>query len=316
MAQKNDTAAPQSIPDPTLKISPEKALESFEPPANAEYQLGAGDEISLDVPGRAELTRKFVIGPDGRITLPMAGAIHVADLTRSEAAKAVETTMSEYYTGLNVTVNVEKYSSNRVRVLGYVLHPGEIPFEDTPTLLDAISRAGLISGTAEKNGIMSNTNAIPETCTIYRGNDMTVSVELRKLLMTGNALADLRLRRNDIVYVPAPRELFVSVLGEVGRPGNVALTPESTLRSVLADSGCCSESGGMSPKIRIIQPSISKDTIITYKDLLTAKGAEITLHTGDVIVVPKSGFYKATYVLQRISPIATMVSLAALVGAG
>jgi polysaccharide export outer membrane protein len=42
-------------------------------------------------------------------------------------------------------VSVDKYSSNRVRVIGYVQHPGEIPFEDTPTLLDAIGRAGLIT---------------------------------------------------------------------------------------------------------------------------------------------------------------------------
>jgi len=40
------------------------------------------------------------------------------------------------------------------------------------------------------------------------------------------------------------------------------------------------------------------------------------LHPGDVITVPKTGLYKATYILQRISPVATMVSLAALVGGG
>ena len=50
-------------------------------------------------------------------------------------------------------------------------------------------------------------------------------------------MADLRLRRNDVVFIPAQQEVFVSVLGDVGHPGAIPLTPESTLTSVLAQSG-------------------------------------------------------------------------------
>jgi polysaccharide export outer membrane protein len=133
--------------------------------------------------------------------------------------------------------------------------------------------------------------------------------------MTGNHLADMRLRRNDIVYVPQPKESFVSVLGEVGKPGTIALTPESTLTSILSEAGCCGEGGGFNPKIRIIQPSTGKNFEVKYNDVMTLAGQkEYTLHSGDVIVIPKSGMYKATWVLQRISPVATMVSLAAFAG--
>src|ERR1700730_8687653 len=59
--------------EPTLVVRDDKALESFEPGVNEEYTLGAGDEISLEFPGRPELTStgKQTIGPDGRITLPL-----------------------------------------------------------------------------------------------------------------------------------------------------------------------------------------------------------------------------------------------------
>jgi polysaccharide biosynthesis/export protein len=306
--------------DPALTVRTEDALRSFEPAANAEYELGPGDEISLDFPGRPELTAsgKQVIGPDGRITLPLAGNIPVANLTRSDAQKAIITALTPYYTDLSVTVRVDKYSSNRVRVLGYVQHPGEITFEGTPTLLDAIGRAGLIAPTTTNKGEVSNVGTgIPENCTIYRGNSAAVNVNLRQLLLTGNNLADLRLRRNDIIYVPEPKESFVSVLGEVGKPGTIPLTPESTLTSVLSLAGCCGEGGGFNPEIHILQPSTGKEYKVKYNQILTLAGQkEYTLHSGDVIFINKTGLYKATWILQRISPVATMVSLAALVGAG
>jgi polysaccharide export outer membrane protein len=300
--------------DPALTIRSDKAAADSEPAANEEYTLGAGDQISLDFPGRPELTGKSTIGPDGRITLPLIEPVHVAGLTRTEAGKAIVAALSTYYIDLTVTVGVEKYTSNHVRVLGYVQHPGDILFDDTPTLLNAISRAGIITPTVSKEGVTTVIGSgIPEICTIYRGNNTAYQVQLRTLLMSGNALADMRLRRNDIVYVPEPKEVFVSVLGEVTRPGTIPLTPASTLQSVLAEAGCCSEGGGFSPEVRIIQPSIGKVTTVKYKDLISLAGqTEYTLHSGDVILIPKSGFFKASYIFQRISPVTSMVGLAAV----
>jgi polysaccharide export outer membrane protein len=315
-----ETAAPHTSDDPKLTIRSEEALKNFEPPANAEYELGAGDEISLDFPGRPELTAagKQVIGPDGRITLPLAGGIHVADLSRSAAQKAIVDALAPYYNDLTVTVRVDKYSSNRVQVLGYVQHPGQILFDETPTLLDAIGRAGLIVPVVKEGVSSANIgSSIPESCTIYRGDSEAINVDLRKLLMNGNRLSNLRLKRNDLVYIPQPKESFVSVLGEVGKPGTIALTRDSTLTSILSEAGCCGEGGGFNPEIQILQPSTNKTYKVKYKDIMTLKGqTEYPLHSGDVIIVPKSGLYKATWILQRISPVATMVSLAALVGAG
>ena len=302
--------------DPTLTIRNQKALESFEPAADAPYTLGAGDEISLDFPGQPDLDKKATVGPDGMITLKLAGAVRIADLTREDAGKAITAALAKYYNGLDVTVTIDKYSANKVRVVGYVQHPGEILFEDTPTLLDAIGRAGLISPTANSNGTLVNMGpGIPETCTIFRGGDTAVQVELRKLLISGSTLADMRLRRNDVVYVPQPHEEFVTVMGEVGKTANVPLSPESTLTTVLAEAGCCTEGGGFNPKIHILQRTTGKEYVIEYKKLMTLSGQqEFTLHSGDVIYIQKSTMYKVTWVLQRISPVATMASIFFLAG--
>jgi len=43
--------------------------------------------------------------------------------------------------------------------------------------------------------------------------------------------------------------------------------------------------------------------------------AEVRLQPGDVIVIPRSGMYKVTYFLQRISPMTSLLSLGIAAGA-
>jgi polysaccharide export outer membrane protein len=309
----------QDQSNPKLSLNPSRMLQNFEPSAGEEYTIGPGDQISLEFPGRPELGGPKVVGPDGRITLPLVGAIAVSDKTRSQVATLVVGALSPYYKELSVTVSVDKYGSNRVVVLGNVLHPGVLYFDDTPTLLDVIARAGLLASTQGEPtsghsaaSVASARDGIPQRCAIYRGNDQVVWVDLRALLQSGNSMADLRLRRNDVVFVPAQQEVFVSVLGDVVHPGAVPLTPESTLTSILAQSGGPAE--GASNNIQVIQPSTGKTMTISFKNLLTPQGVdEVQLHTGDVVFVPYSGLAKFTYVFQRISPIASMGIVSALI---
>ena len=294
---------------PQLKLSPERQLQQSEPAIDEQYTLGAGDEISLDFPGRPELSRKYIVGPDGRITLPIAGPIMVANLTREQAAKAIVDALSADYNNLTVTVNIDKYGSNRVTVLGDVQHPGVFYFDNAPTLLDAVSRSGLESTPANKDGL-------PDRVMIYRGNDQVMEVNLRALLRSGSAMADVRLRRNDIVFVPSQTNQFVTVLGEVKTPGAIPLTPESTLPSVLAQAGGLGDFAGSAPTITIIETSANTSRAIPWKQMMTPGGVtEVSLKAGDVIVVPKSGMGKVTYAFQKISPMISMLSLGLSVAA-
>lgn len=309
---QESTADHSATSDPELKLNPMKVLQKFEPAANEQYALGPGDEISLDFPGHPELGGKRVVGPDGRITLPLVGPISVAEKNRNEVAKLVEGSLAPYYKELTVTVNIDKYSSNRIVVIGSVQHPGVLYFDDTPTLLDVIARSGLLAtaGTGSTNSSAVR-DGIPERCAIYRGNDQVVWVNLRELLQSGNSMADLRLRRNDIVYVPAQQDVFVSVLGSVMHAGAIPLTSQSTLASVLAQAGGLAE--GAASNIQVIQPSTGRTVTIPFKALLTLTGSdEVKLHAGDVVFVPQSGFYKTTYVVQRLSAITSIGTIAAV----
>jgi len=292
--------------NPQLKISPLKAMQNFEPAADEEYEIGPGDEVSIDVAGYADLTGKRTVGPDGRITLPVAGAIEIANQTREKAAKTIQDALSAYYTNPSVTIGIDKYGSNRVLILGNVQHPGVLYYDNTPTLLDAIARGGLMANSNTRDGI-------PERCIIYRGNDQALTVELKQLLQSGSALADIRLRRNDIVFIPVQQQEFVSVLGEVQHPGPQPITPELSLRLAISQAGGLGEGAGSSPDIQIVQSSTNKTIIVPFKDLMKpGGGGEVTLHSGDMIFVPKSGFQKFATVISKLSPLTTLVTLGAL----
>ncbi len=316
--------AQDGVPTTELKQNPLAVLKSFEASADAPYELGRGDDITIEVIGRPELTSKHTIGPDGKITLPVAGSIMVADKTREQAAADIQTALSSYYSGVTVSVGVDHYSSNHILLLGAVEHPGLLTFDKTPTLLEVISRGGQLQSASAMGGGAAGAapvaNAaipmgVPEECMIYRGNATMVTVELRSLLEEGNPLANMRLKRDDVVFVPGPNK-YISVLGMVQRPGTQRLDTKSTLPQLLALAGGPTEKAGGNPMIQVIHrgtdKSPGKTQMIAYRDILTPKPLDLTLQSGDIIYVPESGFNKAGYTFQTLSPLVNLFTVGAL----
>jgi polysaccharide biosynthesis/export protein len=284
---------------PSLKLNPSEALRKFQPPADEEYTLGAGDEISVQFPGRPELATRSVIGPDGRITLPLAGTVVIANLTRAAAGEKITSTMSKYFDNIAATVEVMHYGSNHVTLLGNVNKPGAIEFSQTPTLLEVLSRGGVETG---RDG------SLPDQCVIYRG-DQVFWVDLHELLMSGSPLADLRLRRDDLIFVPGVTKT-VTVIGQVPRPGQIPLRHDSTLTSILGEAGGITDFAGNNPNIQIVHRSKGTTQYVRLKDLLQQPdGLDVSLHPGDVIFIPRGGVYKWGFVMQQISPYVLMGSV-------
>ena len=310
---------PSADAAPELKVNPLTALRAFEGPANQPYTLGAGDEVSIDFPGRPDMSVKRVIGPDGRITLPPAGSIAIADKTREEAANTIAAAFSPYYKSLSVSVGVDKYTSNRVLLLGAVEHPGMVAFDAPPTLLEVLTMGGGISKTSPGTTFVGSgtaahvASAVPERCAIYRGSEQVMWVDLKGLINSGSALADLRLKRGDIVYVPSASERYVSVLGQVNHPGAMQLDNNTTLQKLLAEAGGLAVLAGQNPNIQIISTATGKSRSIPFNKLLQPNAPDLTLQSGDIVFVTESGFNKFSYVLEKLSPLVNLFTTAALI---
>ena len=280
------------------QLSSEEAVHAFEAPTVQSYTLEPGDELTVDVFGHPDLSGRHVMGPDGKVTLPVTGVLTLAGLTREAAEKLISTSLGKYYEDISVTLRVDRYTSFRVYVLGRVANPGALQFESQPTLLDVITRAGAlpIGGVgADKAGL--------GRCAVIRGRDQMIWVDLRSLLSQGNLSLNIRLARNDLVYIPDAGDQLVYVLGEVQHPGAFRLTPEMSFLDAFTQAGGVTEDAA-SDKIALVRSSNGSERQIRLKDLVAnPKELNFSLNEGDLIYVPERGLGKLGYILQRTSPI-------------
>ena len=291
------------------KITPADLLREFEPEAETEYHLGEGDEIDLGVWGRPELSGKQVVGPDGRITVPYAGPVKLAGLTRTAAAALVAERLKPAYDDVSATITVVRYESNRVYVLGRVASPGILRFDYQPTLLEAVTRAGALP----VGGIGADKASLTK-CMIFRGRDKLAWIDLKSLLNGSNLSLNLRLQRNDVLYIPDSDDQTVYVLGEVQRPGAVHLSPDMTFLDALSQAGGPTRDASTG-KIRLVRPSAGIERDMPLANFVKGGASpNVALRDGDVIYVPRTGVAKVGYLLQQLSPAVGWMTFGAALG--
>ena len=288
------------------KRTPAEIIEQFSAPPIESYALDAGDEIAVDVWGRADLGSRQSIGPDGKITLPLTGTFKIAGLTRDEAQAAIAKGYAPYYSDLSVTVRVEHYNSFRVFVLGRVGAPGALLFDKQPTLLDVLTRAASLpigGAGAEKAGLVR--------CAVFRGRDKLIWIDLKPLLSDGNLALNIRLAPDDVVYLPDSDGQLVYVLGYVKGPGAFHLTPAMSFMDAIALAGGPTQDAAES-KIELIRISNGKQERIPFKDLLARKVPNFALEEGDIIYVPPRKWASFGYASEKITPLSTFSIFATL----
>src|SRR5215469_15730217 len=76
------------------------------PPRDAEYHIGAGDVIAIDVWKEPEISRTIPVRPDGKISLPPLGDVQAAGLTAMQLAGEIREGLTKYLTDPQVTVTI------------------------------------------------------------------------------------------------------------------------------------------------------------------------------------------------------------------
>jgi polysaccharide export outer membrane protein len=274
-------------------------LALLEEAPDAEYRIGRGDAVRIDVYGRQEVSGRFLVGPDGRITLPLLGPVLLADLTRDEAVTALNRKLRTYYTYPQATVGVEDYVSNQVTVLGRVEHAGVQRFAQPPTLAEVLANAGAMP-------ILDKTATLTR-CSIVRGRDKLIWVDLKSML-NGDLAYNIRMKKGDLVFIPDSSETAVHVLGAVGKPGAYRLTPRMTLLDAISQAGGPTENANPS-RVGVYRPGAKQVEVFDLAALIDpTRKVNFGLEDGDVVFVPNNFTADIGYVMRQLAPAVSVLT--------
>jgi polysaccharide biosynthesis/export protein len=121
------------------------------------YQLQPGDVVEITVIEDPNLNRRVLVGPDGRISLPLAGSVVAAGRTLSEVQSSIQTGLAgSFVRPPTVTASLvslappplpeleEEIELFSVYVLGEVNRPGRYDYESEKpiSVLQALALAG------------------------------------------------------------------------------------------------------------------------------------------------------------------------------
>ena len=204
-------------------------LLTFEPamniPAPADYILGAGDQVIIDVWGASQMTFDNVISPEGFIVAEGVGRIKLAGLTLAEADKYVNTILGEYYNGSSISLSIGEIRNVKVDIVGEVVAPGSYTLSAFSTLFNALYMAGGIGEFGSLREI-----------SVYRNGKAVSRIDVYDYILNGNNTGNIRLQDNDLIVV-APYNAIVNIQGKVKRPMMYEMKDDESLAKLISYTG-------------------------------------------------------------------------------
>ena len=253
-----------------------------------DYAVGSGDVLEVTVFGNEDLSRICTVQTNGSISYPLLGEVQVAGLTVAEIQRKITNLLEkDYLVKPQVEVKVREYQSQFVSVVGEVNSPGRKPLRGRTRLIDLLTEAGGFKPTASGDVIIARTEG-----ELAEGQK---SITVRITRSSSPSMQDLvnlelPLRNGDIVT--ALPKSFVTVDGEVTRPGRYAIEADLTVTGALSLAGGLTRFGSGSVKVRRTDPATGKVSIleVDLKDVRNGKTPDVALIPNDVISVSRRVF--------------------------
>lgn len=202
---------------------------SFEPQMNIatpqNYVLGPGDQLIIDIYGASQESSSLTVSPDGDVTVPDFGPIHVSGLSVASAQKRIRSKLGSYYQSSDIKVTVGQTRTIMVNVMGEVKVPGTYTLSAFATVFHALYMAGGISDLGTLRAIK-----------VYRQGRLITTVDVYEFILNGRLAGNIRLQDNDVVQVGA-YDCLVDITGRVKRPMAYEMKANESLATLLKYSG-------------------------------------------------------------------------------
>lgn len=202
---------------------------SFEPSMNIatpqNYVLGPGDQLIVDIYGASQESISLTVSPDGDVTIPEFGPVHVSGLTVSAAQKRIHNKIGSYYEDSSIKATLGQTRTISVNVMGEVKVPGTYTLSAFATVFHALYKAGGISDLGTLRNIK-----------VFRQGRQISVVDIYEFILNGRLAGNVRLQDNDVIQV-GTYDCIVDVVGRVKRPMAYELRQTESLSTLLKYSG-------------------------------------------------------------------------------
>ncbi len=147
-----------------------------------EYRLGTGDKLRVRVFGEETLGGEFSVASNGTVSLPLIGEVKLLGLTANQAQQRIEDELKKGYLKAP-KVNVEILNYRPFYILGEVKKPGEYPYTNGLTVVNAVARAEGFTYRADKKKVfIKRANELDEksyplttTTVVYPGDTIRIT---------------------------------------------------------------------------------------------------------------------------------------------
>ena len=273
VAAEEAGAAPSPAASSAASSAP--AVDPFDDRGAAVYQVGVGDTIAVRVFGQADFKDGYMIDDDGRVDLPWVGPIDVAGMSVGQITRLISRALADgYLRDPQVTVQVDKFQSQPVQVLGAVKKADTYYLQGPTRILDLLAMVGGVESA-------KSSSEIHITRTVST-DSVTKVVDMEALMNTGRG--NLRLQAGDVVNVLEGKVFYVG--GEVGKPGEIPWRGGLTVTRALALAGGSKNTANL--RRATLTRSNGTKIKINIRRIMKGKDEDVVLQAGDQLFVGES----------------------------
>ena len=158
------------------------------------YIIGPADILEIQVWKEPDFSRQALVRPDGMITLPLVGDLHVSGMTTMALKGLLTEKLKDFIDSPEVTVILVESHSKNFYIIGTVTQPGTYPLMKDMTVLQAISLAGGLGEWADADSIRIIRKS--------SGKEKILHFDYKKVISGKNLEQNIVLQPNDTIVVP------------------------------------------------------------------------------------------------------------------
>ena len=226
-AQSTIAAAGLSKPQSADTVSPLRGPSD----RDSDSIISADDVLEVYVMDVAEISRQYRVSPSGNIVLPLLpNPLPAAGLTPSQFSDSLARQLRDR--GLvmnpNIVVTIASSRLKAVSITGAVKMPQIYPVFGRTTLLEVLSQAQGVADDASNLAVISRGDIGMQAT---NAKQRTQTVDLKKLLQTGDPIYNIDIYPGDRITVPHAGVVYV--VGAVNKPGGVVIRAPDNGMTVL-----------------------------------------------------------------------------------